>query len=313
MSLLMKLGYNTNGLSDHRWDDALELIAKAGYRSVAITVDHHCLDPFAVDFPRQLERYQRALKKLGLSCVIETGARFLLDPLKKHEPTLISGDARARQRRIDFLKRAIHLADDLEADCVSFWSGILREPWPREKTMEILAEGIREVCQHAAHYGIKLGFEPEPGMFIETMADFRELDERVGQPNLDLTIDVGHLYCVEKPVIATSDSNPESSKANELSRNHTAQTCSLRRRQTELLVIPHLLEWGPRIVNVHLEDMRRGVHEHLRFGEGEIDFAAVMQALRDISYQGGLHVELSRHSYMAPQVLQESFEFLSQI
>lgn len=179
--------------------------------------------------------------------------------------------------------------------------------------MEILAEGIREVCQHAAHYGIKLGFEPEPGMFIETMADFRELDERVGQPNLDLTIDVGHLYCVEKPVIATSDSNPESSKANELSRNHTAQTCSLRRRQTELLVIPHLLEWGPRIVNVHLEDMRRGVHEHLRFGEGEIDFAAVMQAFRDISYQGGLHVELSRHSYMAPQVLQESFEFLSQI
>ena len=51
-------------------------------------------------------------------------------------------------------------------------------------------------------------------------------------------------------------------------------------------------------------------HKHLRFGEGEIDFAPVMQALTEIGYTGGVHVELSRHSHMAPEVARESLAFL---
>lgn len=43
----MHLGYNTNGLACHRWDDALSLLADSGYESVAITLDHDCLDPYA--------------------------------------------------------------------------------------------------------------------------------------------------------------------------------------------------------------------------------------------------------------------------
>ena len=35
----------------------------------------------------------------------------------------------------------------------------------------------------------------------------------------------------------------------------------------------------PYLVHVQIEDMRRGVHEHLEFGEGEIDFAPVLAAL----------------------------------
>jgi sugar phosphate isomerase/epimerase len=59
--------------------------------------------------------------------------------------------------------------------------------------------------------------------------------------------------------------------------------------------------------------MRKGVHEHLRFGEGEIDFAPVMQTLEEIGYAGGAHVELSRHSHLAPEVARESFAFLSKL
>ena len=35
----MKLGYNTNGLCNHRLIDAIHLLADEGYRSVAITLD----------------------------------------------------------------------------------------------------------------------------------------------------------------------------------------------------------------------------------------------------------------------------------
>jgi sugar phosphate isomerase/epimerase len=61
---------------------------------------------------------------------------------------------------------------------------------------------------------------------------------------------------------------------------------------------------------VHLEDMRRGVHDHLMFGEGEIDFAPVFAALRDIGYGGGVHVELSRHSHDAVNTARRALAFL---
>ena len=40
-----ELGYNTNGFAHHRLTDALRLLADIGYQSVAITLDHHALNP----------------------------------------------------------------------------------------------------------------------------------------------------------------------------------------------------------------------------------------------------------------------------
>lgn len=272
----MKIGYNTNGTAFHRPGEALRLLANIGYRSVALTVDHFLLDPYGERFRAELLQTARWLKEFDLNCVIETGARFLLDPDKKHEPTLMSPTAEERARRIDFLNRCIDIAAELNADAVSFWSGILREDLPRDRAMERLADGCREVAEHAAARNVKLAFEPEPGMFIETFAQFAELADLVAAEHFGLTVDIGHVQCVEQGAIAD-----------------------------------YLRSWGTRIFNIHIEDMCRDVHEHLRFGEGEIDFPLVIAALKEIDYRGGVHVELSRHSHMAPQVARESFDFLN--
>src|SRR5262245_21258018 len=271
----MKLGYNTNGLACHRWTEALELLADLGYQSVAITLDHHCLDPYAEGLAHEVARMAGLLSRLKLTSVIETGARFLLDPRVKHEPTLMSANPDERALRIDFLRRAIDIACDLDSDAVSFWSGILRESLPRAAALERLADGCAEVIDHATAQKMNLGFEPEPGMFIESFAQYEELLKHVDASVIGLTIDIGHVHCVEEGPIAT-----------------------------------HLRQWSPRLFNVHIEDIRKGVHEHLRFGEGEIDFPPVMQALAEIGYTGGIHVVLSRHSHMAPEVARESIEFL---
>lgn len=274
----MKLGYNTNGLAFHRWDDAIRLIAETGYQSVAITVDHYCLNPYADNLPQELQAMQTLLAQHQLSSVIETGARFLLNPRAKHEPTLVSATPAERAIRIDFLKRCIDLAAVLNSDAVSFWAGQLKQDLSREDALARLAEGCREVIDYAAEKQVRLAFEPEPGMLIETLRDFEELTGLVDHPCFGLTVDIGHLQCMGETPISQ-----------------------------------FIEPWGGRIFNIHIEDMVKGAHDHLRFGEGDIDFTDVMSGLRTINYQGGIHVELSRHSHMAPDVVQESFQFLQQL
>jgi sugar phosphate isomerase/epimerase len=46
------------------------------------------------------------------------------------------------------------------------------------------------------------------------------------------------------------------------------------------------------------------------FGEGEMDFAEVFAALRRADYDGGVHVELSRHSHDAVETAWRALEFL---
>jgi sugar phosphate isomerase/epimerase len=198
----MLLGYNTNGLAHHDPFAALELLADIGYRSVALTLDHGPLNPFARDWPEQRHKLKETLRRLGLRSVIETGARFLLDPRVKHEPTLVSSTADERQRRIDFLCRAVDAAEFLESDCVSLWSGICRDEISTEAQLERLAESLRVVLRHATSQNVVIGFEPEPGMAIDTMSRFERLLQWIDSPHLQLTLDLGHLYCQGEVPIA---------------------------------------------------------------------------------------------------------------
>ncbi|MFK4087923.1 sugar phosphate isomerase/epimerase family protein [Kribbella sp. NPDC020789] len=269
----MRLGYGTNGFANHRLADALTVIADLGYDGVALTLDHHHLDPFAPGLRQRTAEVGQLLERLRLSVVIETGARYLLDPLRKHAPTLLHTDG--AEQRIDFLQRAIQIAADLGAEAVSFWSGVL--PAEVEPTVgwQRLVAGCEQLATYAADRGVRLGFEPEPGMLVEDLAGYLKLRAEVGSDALGLTLDIGHLVCNE----------PQSP--------------------------PDCIRTGaPYLVNVQIDDMVRGVHEHLEFGDGEVDFPPVFGALREIGYHGLVAVELPRHSHAAPKVAEASLHFL---
>lgn len=259
----MNFGYVSNGLADHRIDDALELLAEHGYAGVALTLDHVHLDPLAPRLRARAARLRPRLESLGLSCVVETGARFVLDPRRKHYPTLVS---EGRERRIDLLCRAVDVAEELGAPVVSTWSGT-----GQEDTWDLLVEGVDRVLAHAARAGVTLAFEPEPGMLVERLEDYERLARELD--GLALTLDIGHCICNE-------DEPPED---------------CIRRA-------------GSRLAHVHIEDMVRGVHEHLMFGEGELDLPAVLSALD--GYEGLVAVELSRHSHRAHEVVPAAMQAL---
>jgi len=262
----MLLGYNTNGLQNHRLPDALRLLADHGYQAVALTLDVQHLDPFQVS-PAQVREIADLLESLGMAVVIETGARFLLDPDHKHEPTLMTRDEAGRQLRLEFYSRAARIGAELGAAVVSFWSGVDRGgPADTETT---LRAGVEAACERIRAEGLIPALEPEPGMAVSTVADYLLLSEQLGTAAPSLCLDVGHLY-------VTGEGEPGE-------------------------VIPTVAD---HIAQVHLEDIRRGVHEHLLPGTGDVDFQAVRSSLEQSGYKGPVCFELSRSSHLAPTAVQ---------
>jgi sugar phosphate isomerase/epimerase len=271
----MYLGYNTNGFAHHRLEDALTILAELGYQGVGLTLDYHTVNPFEPDWHRKAERVRRQLDALGMRCVIETGARFLLDPRRKHQPTLVSSRPEEVALRLDFLRLAVDVAEVLGSDVVSFWSGTLANPGETGERWAQMVDGCRALASYAAPKGVRLAFEPEPGMLVATLIDY-EWVEGIGiGPNFGLTLDVGHLHC-----------------------------------QGETPIPQKIRRYFDAILNVHIEDMRWGVHDHLMFGEGEMDFPPILAALKDVGYKGGVFVELSRHSHDAVETARRAIEFL---
>ncbi|MEV4945371.1 sugar phosphate isomerase/epimerase family protein [Streptomyces sp. NPDC053755] len=277
----LRIGYGTNGLTDLRLDDALVLLADLGYDGVGLTLDHMHLDPLAPDLSARTAQVARRLDALGLGVTVETGARYVLDPRRKHGPSLLDPDPDARAARTRLLVRAVRVAEDLGAHAVHCFSGVAPEPASPEPAWKHLVEALGPVLDAAAAARVPLAVEPEPGHLLATLDDFHRLRRLLGDPDpalLGLTLDIGHCQCLE----AASPADCVRAAA-------------------------------PWLHHVQIEDMRRGVHEHLPFGEGEIDFPPVLAALADVTaagYTGLTVVELPRHSHAGPDLARASLSFL---
>ncbi|MEU1338704.1 sugar phosphate isomerase/epimerase family protein [Streptomyces sp. NPDC005827] len=272
----LRLGYGTNGLTDLRLDDALGLLADLGYDGVGLTLDHMHLDPLADDLAARTARVARRLGELGLTATVETGARYVLDPRRKHGPSLLDADTEGRAARTRLLLTAVRVAGDLGAHAVHCFSGVTPSGTDDDTAWRRLEEALPPVLDAAAAVGVPIAIEPEPGHLLATLADFHHLRTVLGNPSpLGLTLDIGHCQCLEPA---------------------TPAEC--------------VREAAPWLRHVQIEDMRRGVHEHLPLGDGEIDFPSVLDALADTGYRGLTVVELPRHSHAGPELARSSIEFL---
>lgn len=255
-----RIGYCTSGLAHHRLPEALDLLADLGYRGVFLTLDPGHLDPLSPRLDEDLREIRDLLRKRDLAAVVETGGRYVLDPRRKHWPVLLSEGAERRER---FLMDAIRIAAELESPAVSFWSGGNPLGLAGDEALDRLSEAISRLLEEAKRRGVVLAMEPEPGMFIERVADFHRLRTRMGAPEgLRLSLDCGH-------PLATGEGEPH----------------DIVRAEKDLLEC------------IAIEDMNRGVHEHLPFGEGDLDLQELLSAIDQSGFAGVVAVELGRHSH----------------
>lgn len=269
----LSFGYNTNGFAHHKLEEALEVIADCGYHGVALTLDNYHCNPFTTE-PPDLLRLSQLLDKLRLRVVIETGARYLLNPQRPHHPTLVSTEG--RQIRLEFLRRAVDIAAALNAECVSFWSGAPEPDVPEHQSWDWLVTGCLQLTEHAKRRGVQLAFTPQPGMLVDDMAKYEVLKKHITSARFGLTLDVGQVHC--------------------------AETTPFRQVYGKFANL---------VRNIHLADIRDRQYDHLMPGEGELDFAGILRVLADNKYTGLINVELSGVSSRAPAACRQAFEFLT--
>lgn len=271
MGAVLRYSYNTNGFAHHRLEDAIDILRELGYDGIGLTLDVHHLDPFR-STPADINNLRRRLD--GLEVVVQSGARFLLDARRKHEPTLLSNDPAGRIVRIEFLERSIEIAAALGSKIVSFWSGAAPPGIARAELNDRLVRGCERICNKAAREGILLAFEPEPGMWVERVDEYQIIRGQLDGERFKLALDVGHLAVTGENLDAI------------------------------------LQKHAPEILVTQIEDIAGRRHDHKMFGEGELDFRSILSAFRNANYRGLLECELSRDSHRAPSCARDALAFL---
>jgi len=256
----MKLAFSTNAYLNFSFPEAVRRLAKIGYAGVEIMADvPHAWPAYMLD--EQLQGIKRALNDNGVA--ISNINAFMMhavdDPRQKYwYPSWIEPDRHYRQIRINHTMRTITMAKQLGAACITTEPGgpvEAGQSWGA--ALKLFVEMIKPVAEHAEKEGVLLLVEPEPGLLIETADQFLEFMQHIQSPAVGMNFDIGHSYCVSDDPATT---------------------------------IPRVAKY---IRHFHLEDIAATrVHHHMVPGEGAIDFASCLRAIKAMKYDGWVTIEL---------------------
>jgi len=271
----MNLAFSTNAFKQVSLEESLRQIAECGYAGVEIMADVPHAYPPHLD-PRRRKAVADRCRELRLT-VTNLNAFTLFAQGDTWHPSWIEPDAEARGRRIEHTLAAVRLARDLGAPGISLEpGGPLPPALGRDEAMRLYRQGLAQVLPVAEECGVNLLVEPEPNLLIERPEEFEDLVSGLSHARLGLNFDLGHFFCVG------------------------VDPAEAARRL------------APHIRHVHLEDIAPSrEHRHLVPGRGAIDFEVVLEALRDIGYDGWVTVELYPYEAQAREVAAEAMRFLS--
>jgi sugar phosphate isomerase/epimerase len=277
----MPLAFSSNAYLSFSFAEAARRIAAIGYRGIEVMADvPHAWPAFLLPEQKQALRDAVERNRLTISNVNAFMMHAVNDPRQRYwYPSWIEPDPHYRRIRIEHTKRALTLAREIGAPCITTEPGgpvEAGESWT--KALSLFVEMIKPVADHAEKEGVQLLVEPEPGLLIETSEQFEEFIERVESPAIGLNFDIGHIFCVgEDPSVS-------------------------------------LQRLAKYIRHIHVEDIAATrVHEHLVPGEGAIDFRKILCSVRAIGYTGWLTVELYPYIDDPDRAAQRALEQLTSV
>jgi len=275
----VKLAFSTNAYLRHPFDETAARIAAIGYQGLELLADvPHAWPAGLLEGPKRAIRDAMAKNGLQFSNV----NAFMMNAVNDHRqpywhPSFLEPDVNYRRVRIDHTRRALDLCAELGAPHITTEpGGPIPHGMSRQEAVDLFVETLKPLAEHAENIGVLLLIEPEPELLLERTDQYIEVHERVNSPALGLNFDVGHAFCV-------SEDLPKA-----------------------IAALAHLTR------HYHLEDIAATrVHHHLVPGDGVIDFAEVVSAIRQTGYDGWLTVELYPFQDDPDTAARRAFEVLN--
>ena len=273
---LSQLAFSTNAFKAATFAEAVRAIGGLGYAGAEVMADLPHMVPADMT-ARDRRDVAAAVRDAGLRCANVNAFTGFFNG-NTYEPTWLDGDAR-RAERVRHTLGSIALAAELKAATVSLQPGgpTIGRELSREAALGRFADGLHEVLPAAQAAGVVLAVEPEPGLLIESAAEYADFKNAhfLGEPLVRMNCDLGHLFCVGEDPAATIRAMPGE------------------------------------VAHVHLEDIAASrVHQHLVPGDGAMDFPSIFAALDEVGYGGWVTVELYPFEQDAAGVARRAIEHL---
>jgi sugar phosphate isomerase/epimerase len=272
----MVFAYSTNAFKKYSLTEALEKIARIGFKGAEIMGDRPHLYP--PDFGRgQIEhlrdvigRNKIKLTNLNSFTLFAVGDTYL--------PSWIEPDKDRRAIRVRHTLDSLKIAKQIGCPNISIPPGGPLDGLDRQEALYLFHQGLEQVVSLAEELNVMILVEPEPDLMIETTAQFKEFIKDVQSKAIGLNFDIGHFFCVgEDP-----------------------------RRAFE-----ELFQW---VGHVHLEDIAPSrEHNHLIAGRGAVEFKEVFTSMVQLGYTGDISLELYTYQDTPEEAGRESLDYLRPI
>jgi sugar phosphate isomerase/epimerase len=274
---MIPLAFSTNAFKKNTFEEALRSIAGIGYTAVELMADLHHAHPPLMTQERTAE-IKALLAELKLT-VSNINAFTLFACGDTYRPTWIEDSQAERTRRVEHTLGAIRVAADVGAKTISLQPGgpMIGTALTRDEAARRFAAGLEQCIPLAREKNVTLAIEPEPGLFIQTAAEYLEFKNAFfrNEPAIQMNCDCGHLFCCGEDPAQVIRDHPE------------------------------------HIAHIHIEDIGANrVHQHLTPGKGAMDLPAIFAAVDRVGYKRPVTVELYPYETTAAGVAKMAYDHL---
>jgi inosose dehydratase len=172
------------------------------------------------------------------------------------------------------VERAAELAATFDAQRLVVGGGARRAAGTTEEDYDRLAAALDRVTEIAERWGLEASYHPHLTTIVESPDELERLLTRTR---------IG--FCPDTAHLAAGGGDP----------------AALIRRYPD------------RVRHVHLKDLRRDPLQFLPLGQGVLDFADILQAVRDAGYEGWLLVELDAYDGDPREAAETSKAYLDKL
>jgi sugar phosphate isomerase/epimerase len=272
----MVFGYSTNAFKKFSLTEAVEKIARLGFKGAEILGDRPHLYPPDFD-PPQIDHFNEVIANNKIK-VTNLNSFTLFAVGDTYLPSWIEPDKARREIRIRHTLDSLKIAKQIGCPNISIPPGGPLNGLGRREALNLFHQGLAQVVSLAEELDIMILVEPEPDLMIENSGQFREFIKDVRSKSIGLNFDIGHFFCVgEDPRQAFEE----------------------------------LFQW---VGHVHLEDIAPSrEHNHLIAGRGAIEFKKVFTSMVQLGYQGDISLELYTYQDTPEEAGRESLDYLRPI